>query len=30
MVESHPGQVVLKTLFRKYLAQKGLMEWLKV
>jgi hypothetical protein len=27
---SQPGQIVLKTLSRKYLTLKGLVEWLKV
>jgi hypothetical protein len=30
MVQSQPGQIVHKTLFRKYLTRKGLVEWLKV
>jgi hypothetical protein len=30
MVRSQPGQIVHKTLSRKYLTQKGLVEWLKV
>jgi hypothetical protein len=29
-VRSQPGQIVLETLSRKYLTQKGLVEWLKV
>jgi hypothetical protein len=29
-VQSQPGQIVLKTLSRKYLTQKGLVEWLKM
>jgi hypothetical protein len=30
MVQSHPRQIVHETPSRKYLTQKGLVEWLKV
>jgi hypothetical protein len=30
VVQSQPGQIVPKTLFRKSLHKKGLMEWLRV
>jgi hypothetical protein len=30
VVQSQAGQIVRKTLSRKYLMQKGLVEWLKV
>jgi hypothetical protein len=30
MVQSQPGQIVHESLSRKYLTQKGLVEWLKV
>jgi hypothetical protein len=29
-VQSQPGQIVCESLSRKYLTQKGLVEWLKV
>jgi hypothetical protein len=29
-VRRQPGQIARKTLSRKYLTQKGLVEWLKV
>jgi hypothetical protein len=30
VVQSQPGQIVCEILSRKYLKQKGLVEWLKV
>jgi hypothetical protein len=30
VVQSQPGQIVLKTLSQEYPSQKGLVEWLKV
>jgi hypothetical protein len=30
VVQSQPGEIVLKTLSQKYPSQKGLVEWLKV
>jgi hypothetical protein len=29
-VHSQPGEIIHETLFRKYLTQKALVEWLKV